>query len=48
VVTLTADAASGSTFAGLWGGDCCGNGLTASVTMAAARSCKATFDAEQQ
>ena len=46
-VTLTADAASGSTFAG-WSGDCGGNGQTASVTMDAARSCTATFDVEQQ
>ena len=46
VVTLTAAAASGSTFAG-WSGDCSGNGRTASVTMDAARSCTATFDVSQ-
>ena len=44
VVTLTAAVGSdGSTFAG-WSGDCSGSAETASVTMAAARSCTATFD----
>ena len=42
-VTLTAAADSDSTFAG-WSGDCSGSAETASVTMAAARSCTATFD----
>ncbi|MEE2965108.1 MAG: InlB B-repeat-containing protein, partial [Acidobacteriota bacterium] len=46
-VTLTAAPASGSTFAG-WSGDCGGNSQTASVTLAAGRSCTATFDVEQQ
>ena len=46
-VTLTAAAASGSMFAG-WSGACGGNSQTASVTLAGARSCTATFDVEQQ
>ncbi|SVD89616.1 uncharacterized protein METZ01_LOCUS442470, partial [marine metagenome] len=46
-VTLTAAPASGSTFAG-WSGDCGGSSQTTSVTLAAARSCTATFDVEQE
>jgi hypothetical protein len=42
-VTLTAAAASGSTFAG-WSGACSGTG-TCTVTMSAARSATATFNA---
>ena len=47
-VTLTAAPASGSTFAGWSGDDCGGNSQTASVTLAAGRSCTATFDVAQQ
>ena len=43
VVTLTASAAAGSTFAG-WSGACTGTG-TCSVTMSAAKSVTATFNA---
>ncbi|HYD41728.1 MAG TPA: lytic polysaccharide monooxygenase [Anaeromyxobacter sp.] len=42
-VTLTATAASGSTFAG-WGGACTGTAATCSTTMTAARSVTATFN----
>ncbi len=44
VVTLTASAASGSTFGG-WGGDCssCGTSTTCSITMNSNKSCTATF-----
>ena len=41
IVTLTATAAAGSTFAG-WSGACSGTGLCA-VTMSAARSATASF-----
>lgn len=43
-VTLTAAAASGSLFAG-WGGACSGVATTASVTVTAASTCTATFNA---
>lgn len=43
MVTLTATAATGSTFEG-WGGDCTGTQLDCMVTMDAARSVTATFD----
>ncbi len=43
VVTLTAAATSGATFAG-WSGDCSGAAASTSVTMSAARSCTATFN----
>jgi uncharacterized repeat protein (TIGR02543 family) len=41
-VTLTADPAAGSTFAG-WGGDCSGSSPTCTVTMLGDRSVTATF-----
>jgi hypothetical protein len=43
VVTLTATAASGSTFAGWSGGGCSGTG-TCTVTMTADKSVTANFD----
>jgi hypothetical protein len=43
-ITLTAAAAAGSTFMG-WSGDCTGTGLTCTLTMSAARSVTATFNA---
>lgn len=43
VVTLTASAAPGSTFAG-WGGACTGTAATCTVTMSAARTVTATFN----
>jgi hypothetical protein len=43
VVTLTADAASGSTFAGWSGGGCTGTG-SCTVTLSASQSVSATFD----
>ncbi len=43
VVTLTATAATGATFAG-WGGACSGTATTCVVTMSAARSVTATFE----
>lgn len=43
-VTLTATAASGSTFAG-WSGDCAGTAPTCRLTMSAAHSATATFAA---
>ena len=42
-VTLTAQAASGSSFAG-WGGACTGTSSSCSVTMSAARSVTASFN----
>jgi hypothetical protein len=47
VVTLTASAAGGSTFAGWSGSGCTGTG-TCSVTMSAARSVTATFNLPPQ
>ncbi len=43
VVTLTAAADNGSTFAG-WSGGCSGAAAAASVTMSSAKTCTATFD----
>jgi uncharacterized repeat protein (TIGR01451 family) len=43
VVTLTASAASGSTFAG-WSGDCSGASSSCALTMNAAKSVTATFN----
>jgi len=43
VVTLTAAAGAGSTFAG-WGGACSGSGSTATVNMDLSKSCTATFN----
>ena len=43
VVTLTANAASGSVFTG-WSGACSGTNPTAQVTMDAAKTCTARFD----
>jgi uncharacterized repeat protein (TIGR02543 family) len=45
-VTLTADPADGSVFAG-WGGACTGTGLTCTVNMTAARTVTATFNTEE-
>lgn len=42
-VTLTAAAASGSTFGG-WSGDCSGTGTTCTLSMTAARNVTATFN----
>ncbi|MBI3358015.1 MAG: hypothetical protein HY037_00250 [Nitrospirae bacterium] len=42
VVTLTAQAVSGSTFNN-WGGDCSGTSTTATVTLSTDKSCSATF-----
>ncbi|MBM41194.1 MAG: hypothetical protein CL483_04625, partial [Acidobacteria bacterium] len=44
-VALTATAATGSVFAG-WSGDCDGGASTTTVTLGAARSCTARFDAD--
>ena len=44
-VALTATAANGSIFAG-WSGDCDGGASTTTVTLGAARSCTARFDAD--
>ena len=41
-VTLTAAAASGSTFSG-WSGDCSGSSAAATISMTTARACTATF-----
>lgn len=46
LVTLTATASPGSTFAG-WAGACTGATSTCQVTMSQARNVKATFDAAQ-
>ncbi|MFZ9668523.1 MAG: InlB B-repeat-containing protein [Solirubrobacterales bacterium] len=44
-VTLTADPAAGSTFAG-WGGDCSGSSTTCTVTILGDRNVTATFTAD--
>ncbi len=44
-VTLTATATNGSVFTG-WSGDCDGGASTTTVTLGAARSCTARFDAD--
>src|SRR5438128_1906086 len=47
IVTLTATPSTGSTFAG-WSGSCTGPSTTCTVTMTAARSVTATFNASVQ
>ena len=42
-VSLTATAASGSSFAG-WSGNCSGSAATVTIAMSAARTCNAQFD----